>query len=65
MGGWHSPGSGVRVPWSIAANAQVPPNVNFTVPPNARAASFYNQILPGSLNVTSGAAPLQSQSSNS
>lgn len=45
--------------------SQVPPNLNFTVPPNARAASFYNQILPGSLNVTSGAAPLQSQSSNS
>lgn len=35
--------------------SRVPPNVNFTVPHNARAATFANQILPGSLNVTSGA----------
>jgi hypothetical protein len=34
--------------------SHVPPNVNITVPLNARAASFYNQVLPGSLNVTSG-----------
>jgi hypothetical protein len=32
----------------------VPPNVNFTVPPNANAASLANQPLPGSLHVTSG-----------
>ncbi|WP_343602235.1 hypothetical protein [Mycobacterium sp.] len=33
----------------------VPPNVNFTLPPNAYAASLANQAMPGSLNVTSGA----------
>jgi hypothetical protein len=35
---------------------KVPPNVDFTRPPNARAASFHNEIMPGSFNVTSGAA---------
>lgn len=35
----------------------VPPNVNFTEPPNAYAASLANQTLPGSLNITSGATP--------
>jgi hypothetical protein len=31
----------------------VPPNVNFLVPPNARAASLADTIVPGSLNIRS------------
>lgn len=33
--------------------SQVPPHENFAVPSNARAAAMQNQIMPGSLNVTS------------
>ena len=33
--------------------SQSPPNVDFTVPPSPRAASFQNRIAAGSLNVTS------------
>ncbi|BBX38909.1 hypothetical protein X011_25570 [Mycobacterium tuberculosis variant microti OV254] len=33
----------------------VPPQQDFTVPPNARSAAMHNQIMPGSLNLTSGA----------
>ncbi len=33
----------------------VPPNVDFTSPPNANAASLANQLMPGSLKFTSGA----------
>jgi hypothetical protein len=34
--------------------SQTPPHVDFTVPRNERAAAMHNQIIPGSLNVTSG-----------
>lgn len=34
--------------------SQVPPNVDFTIPPSPRAAALRNQVAPGSLNVTSG-----------
>ena len=33
----------------------VPPDMNFTVPPNEYAASIANKIVPGSVKFTSGA----------
>jgi hypothetical protein len=37
----------------------MPPNVNFTVPPNPYAAKLAKQIVPNSLNITCVAEPLQ------
>ena len=37
--------------------SQVPPNQTPAVPPNATAASYANQIVSGSLTVTSGSQP--------
>jgi hypothetical protein len=45
----------------IRAVSQVPPNVDFTAPPNPRAARLQNLILPGSLNVASGSTTPQQQ----
>ncbi|MDT5050913.1 MAG: hypothetical protein QOG75_6835, partial [Mycobacterium sp.] len=38
--------------------SQTPPHADFTVPPNERAAAMHNQIIPGSLNVTSAGSEL-------
>jgi len=47
---WPEPGHPL-----INVVSQVPPNLDFTKPRNGYAASLGKQILPGSLNITSGA----------